>query len=378
MERIDRILEVTRLILKRVIGIKYIISTKPINLLKKDCYSPNKGSLRIWKDQIHDIIRQGCPERGYWMYGFYNLSRTEQDKYINYESFRRTRNKLNFKPNATFTTRDRYNYLCILRDKFLFGRFLTSLNFPVVKDYFILDGKRNELKSISKAFNISSNESLDNLTKYNFDGICKIISGECGKGVFHIKCSDGKLSGEVENDIQLKKLIGNSQFLIQERIIQHPLLNNIYPNSINTMRLITILGSDGIVRTLPATIRFGTQGRTVDNWAMGGLAVAVSSDGILLGNGHYEFPVNNKMTESHHPDTNIRFDGFKIPYYKQAVEMAKDLHLYLYGIPCIGWDIAFTESGPVFIEGNDNFEITLNQCVHGGLKNQWKEAIGKV
>ena len=50
--------------------------------------------------------------------------------------------------------------------------------------------------------------------------------------------------------------------------------------------------------------------------------------------------------------------------------MASKLHRYLYRCHSVGWDIAITESGPMFIEGNGWWEISLLQAVHGGLKQE--------
>ena len=71
-----------------------------------------------------------------------------------------------------------------------------------------------------------------------------------------------------------------------------------------------------------------------------------------------------------HPDNGLVFEGFEIPFFKEAVEMAKDLHSKLYRIHSIGWDIAITPDGPVFIEGNSLWEISLIQTANGGLKKQ--------
>lgn len=175
---------------------------------------------------------------------------------------------------------------------------------------------------------------------------------------------------------ELKQVIGDSLCVLQNRLYQHESLNKIYAKSINTMRLITCRKEDGKVSSLPAVLRFGANGNTVDNWAAGGLIVGVDKNGVLFGNGYYEFPIEDRIECEVHPDTGIRFAGIDVPFYKEAVNMACELHSYLYGIPCIGWDIAFTPDGPVFIEGNDNFEITLNQCAHGGLKKEWLQSIG--
>ena len=42
----------------------------------------------------------------------------------------------------------------------------------------------------------------------------------------------------------------------------------------------------------------------------------------------------------------------------------------MYRSHSVGWDIAITENGPVFIEGNGLWEISLVQAVHGGMKKE--------
>lgn len=45
---------------------------------------------------------------------------------------------------------------------------------------------------------------------------------------------------------------------------------------------------------------------------------------------------------------------------KEAIEVVIKAHREFHGIRSIGWDVAITENGPCFIEGNDNWEISLN------------------
>ena len=351
-----------------------LLSGRSIKNADLPALKPNKGKLKIFGDHLYEILTTGAIERGYWMYGFYNKPRSEQKKYVAYPDFMIKRNNSNMHPKATFITDEKFNYLCVLRDKFVFGRFLEQLGFPVAKDLLLIDGKNNTIRKLGSD---SKPEPFENLTNYTFDAFCKVVSGECGKGVFRLTCDGEKLGGEVESIQELKKLIGNSLFVVQERLKQHDDLNRVYSGSINTMRLVTCRREDGTVTHLPAVMRFGAHGSTVDNWFAGGVAVAIDSDGRLKGGGLYEFPRRNTMFEPIHPDTKIKFDGYRIPMYEDAIKMAKELHSYLYGIPFIGWDIAFTPDGPVFIEGNDNFAITLNQAPHGGFKDLWSQAIGE-
>ena len=39
----------------------------------------------------------------------------------------------------------------------------------------------------------------------------------------------------------------------------------------------------------------------------------------------------------------------------------------MYRSHSIGWDIAITKDGPMFIEGNDRWEVSMIQAVHGGM-----------
>jgi hypothetical protein len=59
-----------------------------------------------------------------------------------------------------------------------------------------------------------------------------------------------------------------------------------------------------------------------------------------------------------HPDSGIVFEGFAIPFYHEAVAMAKELQRRFYGLRSIGWDIAIGTEGPIIVEGNDNWELT--------------------
>ena len=67
--------------------------------------------------------------------------------------------------------------------------------------------------------------------------------------------------------------------------------------------------------------------------------------------------------------------NFRHREYREAVELACRAHRSLYGIRTIGWDVAISDNGPVFIEGNDNWEISLNQACDRPLRKDWEEVI---
>ena len=96
--------------------------------------------------------------------------------------------------------------------------------------------------------------------------------------------------------------------------------------------------------------------------------VGITEDGRLMKYGYFKPQYGTKTTE--HPDSHIVFENYQIPFYKEAVEMALQIHAHLYRCHSIGWDIAITENGPVFIEANDRWESRLLQTLHGGLNKK--------
>lgn len=146
-------------------------------------------------------------------------------------------------------------------------------------------------------------------------------------------------------------------------------MNKLCSTSLNTIRLQTVITEDQGIMAFGATCRLGREGSFVDNWAKGGLIVGIDMNTGKLRKTAFIKP-SYGTTVTKHPDNGLVFEGFEIPYFREAVEMAKDLHSNLYRIHSIGWDIAITPDGPMFIEGNSLWEISLIQTANGGLKNQ--------
>jgi glutathione synthase/RimK-type ligase-like ATP-grasp enzyme len=55
---------------------------------------------------------------------------------------------------------------------------------------------------------------------------------------------------------------------------------------------------------------------------------------------------------THHPKTNVKIEGFQIPFFKEVKEMVKEAALESDKILVVGWDVAITDEGPLIIEGN--------------------------
>ena len=71
-----------------------------------------------------------------------------------------------------------------------------------------------------------------------------------------------------------------------------------------------------------------------------------------------------------HPVSGEKITGCIIPYYDQAIALAKQAAMRIPKVRSIGWDVAITETGPYMLEGNDNWCMTLFQLPGGeGLRH---------
>lgn len=210
---------------------------------------------------------------------------------------------------------------------------------------------------------------------------CKPFDGQCGGGIFKLIVEedhcliDGKLISKEQAKEEIISRLQDNHYIIQDLVEQHEVINAIYDKSINTLRLITIYNqrNDSVI-PLSGVLRIGANGNVVDNWAKGGLAVGVDlKTGRLNEYGLYKHGCGTKT--DCHPNSEVRFVDVTLPYFQEAIEQAKRLHYELKGIKVIGWDIAFTKDGPLFIEGNDNMEISINQETNGGLKKEFEKLI---
>lgn len=321
-----------------------------------------KTKLTIFIEQIINIIKYGLPNRFYFLYGLDIKKRNLSNEFVDYTLFVRRRNEMNNRISKTPP-------IVILRDKVLFGitasayGINTPKNIGIIKNGYVYQ------------FNTKATASLTKFVKHT-DGILDVfvkkIDGECSDGVFHIQIIGGEIyykGKKIDGNVLFEN---NERYLIQSTISnQHQAITKLFSKAINTLRLVTVhnLNSNEI-EVFSCVLRVGTGENNVDNWAAGGLSIGVDTDkGTLRKYGFYKPGFGTKATE--HPDTHIVFEGYKIPYLNESIEQAKEFHRHLFGIHSIGWDIAITEEGPCFVEGNDNWEISLMQISNHGLKKEF-------
>ena len=153
-----------------------------------------------------------------------------------------------------------------------------------------------------------------------------------------------------------------SDFVVQEKIVCHPSISQIYEGSVNTFRIITYIWK-GEICLIPIIMRIGSGGSYLDNAHAGGMFIAVDEDGTLHKTAMTEF--NTQFTE--HPDTHLVFEGYKIDLLPKAIADAKKMHALMPQIGVVNWDFTIDCQGdPLLIEANlKGGSIWLSQMAHG-------------
>lgn len=177
------------------------------------------------------------------------------------------------------------------------------------------------------------------------NGISKVTSSRIDAGKYY--------------DLIMKN---NGEYIIEETIIQHHEMNKINPNSVNTLRMVTLL-KDGEPKYLYTILRAGQGSAVVDNAGSGGVYTFVDSDGVC------RFPFYDEkkgLTLEEHPTTRMKIQGFEIPMFDEAVDYVMRAALVEPDLGYIGWDVAITEDGPTLIEGNliPGFDMAQNLNWH--------------
>lgn len=171
--------------------------------------------------------------------------------------------------------------------------------------------------------------------------VLKPLNGLGGTNVTKINSKDIKSKHEFYDDLKNK-----NQF-IEELVIQNDEWGKLSPNSTNTLRIMTTVVNNN-VKIIFAGARIGSGKTIADNFHQGGQGVLVDLEkGTLAGNG-----IDKNLNENIKSSTNIKFDGFRIPYWEEIKKMVKEAALVNPNIHIVGWDVAISKDGPLIIEGN--------------------------
>jgi hypothetical protein len=263
--------------------------------------------------------------------------------------------------------------ICILNNKSLFSLYFSNYNINIVKNImfnyknnFYLGDKKLFISNL-KDFEEIINNVVNNYSENKCVFVKKNVDSYGGKNIYKISSTDLPLNEEFKNDIYNQVI--SSSYIYQNQIKQHTELDKINSSSINTLRIATYMDKAGNVEIFSAFIRFGVRGSFVDNVSSGGCYVGVDiNTGTLCEEAHSSISIAGGRIYTRHPDTDVKFNNVKLPYFEKAKELVINAARYIPGIKLVGWDVAIEKSGPILVEGNYNPDLTVMDFVCGGLR----------
>lgn len=285
--------------------------------MKKSHRLAKRPKIIQYIDFLSSIILYGATLQDYLIFEFYNKSHKERKSYVTGKKLHDFFDNVNNKDKTD---------IFMEKNKFaeVFSGYLGRKTFMLGLDGSNIDDAKNWLRDIDVVF-------------------AKPSKGVEGKGVTRLLVGD-----DAEETINY--CLNNKLDLIEEAIVQHPKMNVLYPDSINTVRLITLVENND-VKLLGASLRIGNGGH-VDNAAQGGIFASID-----ITNGKLDSVAFNNPGEKFekHPITNHPIEGFQIPLWEEVIKMCKNAALEVPDVRCVGWDVAISEKGPILIEGNDRW-----------------------
>ncbi len=294
-----------------------------------------KNKLYIAADMVKSFVFYGAGYYDYVIFEFWNLSHKQRKTYLT---------------------------------RFKSKKLITQLNDCEYSHYFDNKDEFNEKfrKYIGRDFISVKNSTFDEVKEFYFKNdeiFAKMRDLSCGIGCEKLFKSD------FTDAISFYDYIKRKGFATLEEVLKnHPDIDKIYPFSVNTLRIITIVDAECKAHCIYAVFKMGNNNRIVDNYGLHG-PVDIKTGRFLFAAHCGDTTANEHFTS--HPYSNTELVGMKVPMVNEAVELALKAALVVPQMRYIGWDIAITPDGPAIIEGN-------NYCAHDfwQLPGQTPDGIG--
>ncbi len=252
----------------------------------------------------------------------------------------------------------------LLKDKSLLYRYCQAVDIPIPELYAIY------FKDTAGWSNTGSFiEGRDDWARFINDElphefVIKPARSALGKGIMVFQRSENGFVDAEGTSYSAsgiwEMMCGNREFscfVIQERLRNHPELMRLSGNdNLQTVRMISFVDMAGLADILQAQLKLITGDNVTDNFEYGltgNIQAQVSlADGKLAHAITIAPDGSGIKTVAAHPQTDICFAGFQLPFWVEACRLVKRAALKFSPIRTIGWDIALTPDGPVMLEGN--------------------------
>jgi len=320
---------------KRVTQMNYGNMFKTIDKIHDET---GKNKVYLFFDWVNCAIKYGAGYVDYYQFQMYDMNNKERKTIIT----RGVNNAITKKYNDK-------NSINKFEDKALFNKLFN--------------------KYLNREWIYLKDASIDDFKKYlkgKKEIIVKPLDLSCGKGVEKLKVKDFDI------EKLYKKLLNSGQTLVEDVADQHDVLNEIYPYSVNTLRIVTLNK-----QVVTAYLRIGNHGNVVDNFNHGGMVTAIDVE-----TGVINFPAIDKEKNVfyEHPMTKKKIVGLKIPNWNKVKKLCIDACDVVPEVGYIAWDVCLGKDKPCLIEGNDFpghdlYELPVHKKDKYGLLPRFEEAM---
>lgn len=297
----------------------------------------------ILVDFIWSVIRDGAGMNDYFEYEFYKKRHNERGTFIVRTKRQLIAKKFNNPEKVIlFSDKARFNELFV----------------PFIK---------REWLDLDTA---TSKELSEFLVRHK-DFLIKPKTESCGIG---IKVVHSNGTRDVEQILNTYKGQG---VLAEEILKQEGSIHALHPESLNTLRIVTVRLNGSDVRVMNANIRIGIDERIQDNFHQEGIAASVDIKTGIVNSPGCDMHLNHHLL---HPVTNERIIGYQIPQWNEAIELAKQAALIVPDVSYVGWDIATScrEYGVTLVEGNPDSDTDVQQmCDQVGKWPDYEKLINR-
>lgn len=175
--------------------------------------------------------------------------------------------------------------------------------------------------------------------------------------IVHFDPSRGVLARASGAEQTLESLVNtldahDDGWVVQDRVMQHPLLAALHPHSVNSVRIVTLCGADGVPEVIAAVLRVGTRHAEVDNTTGGGIVAPIDLGTGRCGRATSRFRVSEHVV---HPQTGARIEGLELPHWPAVLAEVVRAHERVPFPRTLGWDVAIADDGPVILELNSGY-----------------------
>lgn len=305
-----------------------------------------KPFLYVMADMSKCILKYNVGYMEYNLFHFVDKTQAQRDTYITFNQ-----------SQALFS---------MLNDRAYMDNFDNKLKFDeLFKDY------------IGREFIDAAHCSFNEFKKYckgKKEIFCKPVNSCSGKGIYK------SIKIEKNTDIkQLHQFMIDNDLFCEDTIVQHKDMNKLHEQSINTIRIVTVL-KDNKAHVMYTLLRIGIGDMKVDNVGSGGIYTVLSDDGHIVCPAWSDKTIT---TYDKHPTTGFDLIGFRIPMFKKACDLCKKAALVEPHIRYVGWDVAITLDGPVLVEGNQlpGYDMAQNYFASGkstGLRPKFEQLLGNI